>query len=112
VQTATVNDSSSDPRPAGGHTVLTTEANAGRVALVTGGGTGIGAATALELARTGASVVICGRRVEPLASVQAAIEAHGGRCLAVPADIREPDEVEALVEAALQRFGRIDLLEP
>jgi citronellol/citronellal dehydrogenase len=80
------------------------------VALVTGGGTRIGATTALELARTGASVVICGRRAEPLAAVQAEIEAHGGSCLAFPADIREPDQVEALVEAALQRFGRIDLL--
>ena len=71
-------------RGAGARPVLTTAANDGRVALVTGGGTGIGAATALELARTGASVVICGRRAEPLAAVRAAIEALGGSCLAVP----------------------------
>ncbi len=90
--------------------VLTTDANAGRVALVTGGGTGIGAATALELARTGASVVICGRRAEPLAAVRAAIEAAGGSCLVVSADVRELDQVEALVEAAIERFGTIDLL--
>lgn len=90
--------------------VLAPDANAGRVALVTGGGTGIGAATALELARTGASVVVCGRRAEPLERVRAAIEGTGGACLAVPADVREPEQVEALVAAALQRFGAIDLL--
>ena len=90
--------------------MLTIEANAGKVALVTGGGTGIGAATALELARTGASVTICGRRPEPLEVVRAAVEAAGGSCLTVPIDVREPDQVEALVDAALERFGCIDLL--
>ncbi len=90
--------------------MLTPEANAGKVALVTGGGTGIGAATALELARTGASVAICGRRPEPLQAVRASIEAFGGSCLTVPTDVREPDQVEALVDAALERFGVIDLL--
>ncbi len=90
--------------------VLGPGANAGRVALVTGGGTGIGAATAIELARTGARVVICGRRGAPLEAVAASIEARGGECLAVPTDVRELDQVEALVEAALHRFGSIDLL--
>jgi citronellol/citronellal dehydrogenase len=90
--------------------VLAPHANAGLVALVTGGGTGIGAATALELARTGASVAICGRRAEPLERVRVAIEAAGGACLAVPADVREPEQVVALVEATLDRFGAIDLL--
>ena len=90
--------------------MLRLDATAGKVALVTGGGTGIGAATALELARTGASVVICGKREEPLAAVRATIEAAGGACLAVPTDVREPDQVETLVNAALDRFGAIDLL--
>jgi citronellol/citronellal dehydrogenase len=90
--------------------VLTPEANAGKAALVTGGGTGIGAATAVELARTGASVAICGRRPEPLEAVRAMIVAAGGSCLAVPADVRELDQVEALVDATLERFGAIDLL--
>ena len=90
--------------------MLAPDANAGKVALVTGGGSGIGASTALELARTGASLVICGRRAEPLATVQAAIEAAGGACLAVPTDVREPDQVASLVEAALDRFGAIDVL--
>lgn len=90
--------------------MLRHDANAGTVALVTGGGTGIGAATALELARTGASVVICGKREEPLAAVQGKIEAGGGACLAVPTDIRELDQIEALVDAALERFGAIGVL--
>ncbi len=90
--------------------MLRSDANAGNVALVTGGGTGIGAATALELARTGASVVICGKRDAPLVAVQRQIEADGGACLAVPTDIRELDQIEALVGAALERFGTIDIL--
>jgi citronellol/citronellal dehydrogenase len=89
---------------------LTTDANAGLVGLVTGGGTGIGRATALELARTGAGVAICGRRSELLDETRAAIEAAGGQCLARPADVREPEQVDALVEAVLERFGRIDVL--
>jgi len=86
---------------------LAPDANAGKVALVTGGGTGIGRATALELARTGAKVAICGRRHEPLEAVQAEL---GDDCLAVPTDVREPEQVASLVDQTLQRFGRIDVL--
>jgi citronellol/citronellal dehydrogenase len=89
---------------------LRADANAGRVALVTGGGTGIGRATALELARTGAAVVICGRREQPLAETAAEIEAAGASCLALSIDIREPEQVDHLIDAALERFGSIDVL--
>jgi citronellol/citronellal dehydrogenase len=89
---------------------LRPEANAGRVALVTGGGTGIGRATALELAASGARVAVCGRREEPLARVRGEIEATGGDCLAVTADLREPADVERVVDAALARFGALDVL--
>ena len=86
---------------------LAPDANAGKVALVTGGGTGIGRATAMELARTGAKIVVCGRRGEPLEAVRAEL---GEDCLAVPTDVREPEQVAALVDQALERFGRIDVL--
>jgi citronellol/citronellal dehydrogenase len=86
---------------------LSPDANAGKVALVTGGGTGIGRATARELVRTGAQLVICGRREEPIRAVE---EELGAACLAVRADVREPEQVEALVDQALERFGRIDIL--
>jgi citronellol/citronellal dehydrogenase len=86
---------------------LANDANAGKVALVTGGGSGIGRAVARELVMTGARVVICGRRPEPLDAVQVEL---GDACLAVPADVREPEQVEALVDQALERFGRIDVL--
>jgi citronellol/citronellal dehydrogenase len=90
--------------------VLREDANAGAVALVTGGGTGIGRATARELARTGARVAICGRRPEPLEAVRAELEDAGSECLAVPADVRDEEQVEALVERVLERFGSLDVL--
>jgi citronellol/citronellal dehydrogenase len=99
-----------DTARAGFRSPLTTNANAGRSALVTGGGSGIGRATAVELARTGARVTICGRRPEPLAATQAMIAAGGGQCLAVPADVRDPAAVQSVVGAALDRFGAIDVL--
>jgi citronellol/citronellal dehydrogenase len=80
----------------------------GQVAIVTGGGTGLGRATALELARLGASVVVCGRREEAL--LQTAALAPGARVSAQVCDIREEDEVAALVDGVLDRSGRIDLL--
>jgi citronellol/citronellal dehydrogenase len=86
---------------------LATDANEGKVALVTGGGTGIGRATARELVRTGARVAVCGRREEPLQAVQQEL---GEACLALPTDIREPDQMERLLERTLERFGRIDIL--
>jgi NAD(P)-dependent dehydrogenase (short-subunit alcohol dehydrogenase family) len=89
---------------------LADDATAGQVAVVTGGGTGIGRATALELSRTGSAVAICGRRPEPLAETQAEIEARGGRCLAVPTDVREPEQVQAFADAVLERFEGVDVV--
>jgi citronellol/citronellal dehydrogenase len=78
------------------------------VAIVSGGGSGLGRATALELAALGARVVVCGRRREPLD--ETASLAEEGRVEARACDIREEDQVGALVEGVLERHGRIDLL--
>jgi citronellol/citronellal dehydrogenase len=80
----------------------------GQVALVSGGGSGLGRAAALELAALGAQVVVCGRRSQPLE--ETAARAEGGRCAAIACDIREEDQVSALVDEVLARHGRIDLL--
>ena len=77
---------------------------------MTGGGTGIGRATARELARTGARVAICGRRPEPLDAVRAELEAAGHDVLAMSCDVREPEEVEAFLDAVGERFGAVDVL--
>jgi citronellol/citronellal dehydrogenase len=89
---------------------LATDANAGAVAVVTGGGTGIGRATAQELARTGAAVAICGRRPEPLEAVRAELASGGAEALAVPCDVREPEQVAAFLDAVDARFGAVDIL--
>jgi citronellol/citronellal dehydrogenase len=89
---------------------LAPDANRDRVALITGGGTGIGRATAIAFAGSGAKVAICGRRPEPLEEACAELEASGGECLAVPCDVREPDQVRALVDATLERFGAVDVV--
>jgi citronellol/citronellal dehydrogenase len=80
----------------------------GQVAIVSGGGSGLGRASALELAALGARVIVCGRREEPLQETAAL--ADGGRVEALRCDIREEDQVDALVTAALDRHGQIDVL--
>jgi len=82
----------------------------GKVAIVTGGGSGLGRGVALELARLGAAVVVGGRRAEPLDETVAQIEDEGGAGHAKPTDVRDPDQVDALVEDAVKRFGRVDVL--
>jgi len=81
-----------------------------RVALVTGGGSGIGRACALALAKAGFTTVVTGRRRESLEATVAAIAAAGGTALALPADITQPDAVRALFAAVTERFGRLDVL--
>src|ERR1051326_2416751 len=81
------------------------------IALVTGGGRGIGRATSLALAREGAGVVVnYSRSREEAEAAVAQIEAAGGRALAVQADVSDAAQVERLFDAALERFGRLDIL--
>jgi citronellol/citronellal dehydrogenase len=80
---------------------------AGQVALVTGGGTGLGKATAAELVACGAQVVIAGRRAEVL---EAAAGEIGEGCAPVAGDIREAESAAAVVDAVLERHGRLDVL--
>jgi citronellol/citronellal dehydrogenase len=82
----------------------------GQVCIVSGAGSGLGRATAVELARLGAVVVGCGRRAEPLAETAKTIEAGGGVADSVPMDIREEDAADELVDGVLERHGRLDVL--
>ncbi len=81
-----------------------------RVALVTGGGRGIGRATALAFARLGADVVIAARNPETLAETHADIESAGRRCLSLQTDIRDIPSVETLVAATWDEFGALHFL--
>jgi citronellol/citronellal dehydrogenase len=82
----------------------------GQVCVVSGAGTGLGKATALELARLGATVIGCGRRAEPLSETVAQIEGAAGAAEAHAMDIRDDDAVDALFAGVLERHGRVDLL--
>jgi NAD(P)-dependent dehydrogenase (short-subunit alcohol dehydrogenase family) len=81
-----------------------------KVAVVTGGGSGIGRAVALALAREGYSVVVAGRRKEPLEAVVAEGSKLGARMLGVPTDVSDPESVRALFDTTVETFGRLDLL--
>ena len=83
---------------------------ADKVAIVTGGGTGIGAAIATTFAREGAKVTITGRRKEILGEIADAIAAVGGHALAVPGSVTDEGDVQHAVQATLATFGRIDVL--
>jgi len=82
----------------------------GRVAVVTGAGTGIGHGVALVLAEHGAAIVLAGRRPEPLEEAAREIEALGRRALAVPTDVTELDQCRRLVDRTVAEFGRLDIL--
>ena len=82
----------------------------GRVAIVTGGGTGIGRGAALVLAEYGADVVLAARRPEPLEATAGEIEALGRRALTLPTDVTTPQQCQRLVDATLDEFGRVDIL--
>jgi NAD(P)-dependent dehydrogenase (short-subunit alcohol dehydrogenase family) len=81
-----------------------------KVAIVTGGGSGIGQGVAVALAGEGAKVVVCGRRADALERSVAAIKETGGDGLAVQADVSQVEDVERLVSRTLEAYGRVDIL--
>src|SRR6201988_2793881 len=82
----------------------------GRVAFVTGGGTGITGGVARALAEAGASVALTSRKIDHLQPAADAINAKGGKALAVVADVRQPEEVEKAVAQTVEHFGKIDIV--
>lgn len=82
----------------------------GKVAFITGGGTGIGRACAAEFAREGAQVVVSGRRNEPLRTVVREIEAAGGQALAIASDVTKRDSIESALAGTIEYFGRLDVV--
>lgn len=81
-----------------------------KVAIITGGNSGVGAATAIRFAKEGAKVVITARREGPLKEVADTIQANGGTVLPIVSDIAKPEDVKHLVEKTLEVFGKIDIL--
>lgn len=82
----------------------------GKVVLVTGASSGLGAAMAVAFAEQGADVAICGRRLERIEQTAAQVEAAGRRCVAVQADTSKPEDCERFAQTALDELGRIDVL--
>lgn len=82
----------------------------GQVALITGGGSGIGRSTALHLAREGAAVVVTGRRAGPLEAVVAEVKAAGGQAFARPAELQDREALRTMVAGIERELGRIDML--
>jgi len=82
----------------------------GRVAVITGGGTGIGRASARLFAAAGARLVIASRKRDNLERVAAELEQDGAECRVVPTDVRRVEQCDALIERTLEAFGRLDVL--
>jgi len=82
----------------------------GKVAIVTGASSGLGVAFADGLAEAGADVAICARRADRLQDTKARVEAHGRRCVAIEADVSDPEACERVVERAVAELGGVDVL--
>jgi 3-oxoacyl-[acyl-carrier protein] reductase len=82
----------------------------GKTAIVTGGGTGIGKSIAIEFARAGADVALCSRKLEHLEPVVKTVRDLGKRSFAVAVDVRQEDQVKAMVERVVQEWGRLDIM--
>src|SRR5262245_52138610 len=98
------------PSPRRGDGVLERFRLDGKTAIVTGAGRGIGAATARALAEAGADVVLASRTAEQLEVVATDVRGFGGRALVIPTDVNENANIEALVPATIEEFGRVDIV--
>ncbi len=83
---------------------------ANKIAIVTGASSGIGEATAYQLAQQGATVVLAARRIEALQTVQQTIQAQGGTALAIPTDLSDPGQILALAQQVAEKYGQVDIL--
>jgi len=83
---------------------------AGRVSVVTGGATGLGLQMATALAEAGSNIVVCSRKLENCEAVAHQLEKLGAQALAVACDVTKPEQIEAMRDATLKRFGRVDVL--
>lgn len=81
-----------------------------KVAIITGGGQGIGAATAMRFVEEGARVVICGRRMEPLEEVAASIAQQGGECTPLSVDVSDELAVKRMVAMTVSKYGKLDIV--
>src|SRR5918992_1543292 len=82
----------------------------GRVAVITGGGTGLGRAMALAFAQAGADVVVGARRAGPIEETAELVRATGRRALAVPTDVTDSAQANALIDTTVEQMGKIDIL--
>src|SRR5579871_844977 len=82
----------------------------GKVTIVTGGGTGVGAGIAREFALAGAPVLIASRKADNLTQVRDRIRSEGGRCELQVCDVRDPAAVDQMIAAAVKHFGRLDVM--
>ena len=90
--------------------VLDSFSLAGKVAIVTGASSGLGVAFAVGLADAGADIAICARRVEKLEQTKAQVEKRGRRCVAVQADVSNPDDCNRVVSETVDQLGKVDVL--
>jgi NAD(P)-dependent dehydrogenase (short-subunit alcohol dehydrogenase family) len=97
-------------RPAAMTTILDSFSLDGRVAVVTGASSGLGVAFATGLAEAGADIAICARRVERLEQTKEQVESLGRRCIAVPADVADPDACTRVIEETVAQLGKADIL--
>ncbi len=90
--------------------VLDSFSLAGKVAIVTGASSGLGVAFAVGLAEAGADIAICARRVEKLEQTRAQVQERGRRCIAVQADVANPDDCNRVVAETVDQLGKVDVL--